>query len=296
MKRVEIATNFAWVLNFLAAFGIFLFAFVFVIFPPNPKKTEYAAAAKKMPPPVKAEGPVDRGRFAPVWGTKLGDVTVPPPTPGVTGFETKVEIAGVMKMTDRKKSLAFVNILSGGEQQRVREGDSVLGVKVKEIRSVSVVFDLGGKDIEIFTKRAAMNSKAPTPNRGTDSPSAPGEFRTKKVGESENRIDWEVDPREIDFVTKNADGLLGQLKLRPYAPEGGEMGGLMVDEITPGSFAAERGFLKGDVVRAVDGQALTSVEEIKKFANSEEIAKKGSISISIERSGRKIDLVYSVGK
>ncbi|MBI2920414.1 MAG: PDZ domain-containing protein [Planctomycetes bacterium] len=297
MKRLALATNLTWGLNFVAAFGIFLFAFVFILFPPRRPKSEYAKLEKSSRPPAKKEEVLDRGRFAPVWAQRLGDVTVKA-TAGPSGLETKVEVAGVMKATERKKSLAFVNILSGGEQQRVKEGDSVLGARVKEIRSASVVFDDGGKEIELFTKRAALNMKVvpgKKPVEGSKG-TAPGDFKTKKTGETAERVDWELDARELDYATKNLDTLLGQVKLRPYAVEGGEMAGLAIDEVTPGSLAAERGFLNGDVVKAVDGQVLASVEDLKKMASAPGMEEKDSITITVERSGRKIEMVFKVTK
>ncbi len=297
MKRIPLATNITWGLNFIAAFGIFLFAFVYILFPPPRHASGYPAMIKKLErPPTKVEGPVDRGKFAPMWAARLGDVTVKA-TAGPSGLETKVEVAGVMKVTERKRSLAFINILSGGDQQRVKEGDSVLGARVKEIRSASVVFDDGGKDLEIFTKRAALTMKGVTPKgpKPAKDPSTPGEFKTKKVGETADRADWELDARELDFVAGNADSILGQVKLRPYANEGGEIAGLVLDDVSPGSFAAERGFLKGDVVKTVDGQTLTSIDDIKKLADAPDVEKKGSITISVERAGRKIDMVFKIG-
>jgi type II secretory pathway component PulC len=294
MKRIALATNLTWGLNFIAAFGIFLFAFVYILFPPHKPPSGYAGQVKKYErPPAKIEGPVDRGKFAPMWAARLGDVTVKA-TAGPSGLETKVEVAGVMRTPERKKSLAFINILSGGEQQRVKEGDSVLGARVKEIRAASVVFDDGGKDLEIFTKRAALTMKGSTPKvpKGTKDPSNPGEFKTKKTGETADRVDWDVDEREFKFLEENVDNVLGQVKLRPYAPEGGEIGGLVIDDMSPGSFASERGFLKGDVVKAVDGQKLTSLEDVKKMASAAGADKKGSISITVERSGRTIEMVF----
>ena len=297
MKRLVLATNLTWGLNFVAAFGIFLFAFVFILFPPRRPKSEYAKLEKSSRPPAKKEEVLDRGRFAPVWAQRLGDVTVKA-TAGPSGLETKVEVAGVMKAVERKKSLAFINILSGGEQQRVKEGDSVLGARVKEIRSASVVFDDGGKEIEIFTKRAAMNMKV-VPGKKPDEASkgtGPGDFKTKKTGETADRVDWDLDARELDYAQKNLDALLGQVKLRPYAVEGGEMAGLAIEEVTPGSLAAERGFLKGDVVKAVDGQVLASVDDLKKLASAPGMESKESISITVERSGRKIEMVFKVAR
>ena len=134
MKRVSIATNFVWGLNFCAAFGIFLFAFVYILFPPHKVLAGYQAQVTKFTrAAAKVEGPVDRGKFAPMWATRMGDVTVKPVGTGPSGLETKVEVAGVMKVSERKRSLAFINILSGGEQQRVKEGESVLGARVKGI-------------------------------------------------------------------------------------------------------------------------------------------------------------------
>jgi type II secretory pathway component PulC len=294
MKQIVIATNGVWGLNFLAAFGIFLFAFIFLLFPPRRAKSDYAAQVAKTPPPKADDKPPDRGKFAPAWAAKLGDVTAKP-VAGPSGLETKVEVAGVMRMTERKKSLAFINIM-GGEQQRVKEGDSVLGAKVVEIRTTSVVFDDGGKPIELFTKRAALNMKmkGPSTNAGKKDPSAPGEFTTKKVNETADKVEWEIDPREIDFVDANAEAILASMKLRPFAVEGGEFNGLMIDDLTPGSFGAERGFLKGDVVKEVNGAKIASIEDVKKLAEADAAKGKDTITIKIERAGRSVDFVFKV--
>lgn len=298
MKRIVLATNLVWGLNFLAAFGIFLFAFVFILFPPQQPASEYAKWEKKSRPPKPKEEVIDRGKFAPAWAARLGDVTKKE-VAGPSGLETKVEVAGVMKMADRKKSLAFINILGGAEQQRVKEGDTVLGAKVKEIRTASVVFDDGGRELELFTKRAALSMKK-TPvkpvNGGDKQPTGPGDFSTKKVNEAADRVDWELDAREIDYVDANAEQILAQVKLSPYAVEGGEMAGMVIDEVTPGSFAAERGFLKGDIVKSVNGKTLNSLEDIRKMAETDEAKGKDTITIAVERAGRKIDMVFKVKK
>jgi serine protease Do len=71
-------------------------------------------------------------------------------------------------------------------------------------------------------------------------------------------------------TSSSADERTAGLVVEPLTPQRarqmglGDDGGLMVTDVDPGGPAAEAGIRSGDVIRQVDGQALTSADDLRR--------------------------------
>ncbi|MGM7668756.1 S1C family serine protease [Microbacterium sp. A93] len=77
-------------------------------------------------------------------------------------------------------------------------------------------------------------------------------------------VEQVVSGEETDTVSIGVDGALGVV----VRSEGGQA---VIIEVTPGSSAEQLGLREGDVVRAVDGQAVTSATELSEIVNDHNV-------------------------
>jgi type II secretory pathway component PulC len=77
----------------------------------------------------------------------------------------------------------------------------------------------------------------------------------------------------------------------PHVVEG-SLDGYRCTEISPGSYYERAGLRNGDVIRKIDGEALTdpllALEKLGRLSS----AKHGKVALRIERDGHEIDQVY----
>lgn len=66
---------------------------------------------------------------------------------------------------------------------------------------------------------------------------------------------------------------------------GGKVGGITISPGGPGDMMLQAGLLPGDVVTAVNGQPVNSIEMV-----TSQLSKGGSVSLQVERAGRTISL------
>lgn len=66
---------------------------------------------------------------------------------------------------------------------------------------------------------------------------------------------------------------------------GGKVGGITIGQGGPGDMMLQAGLLPGDVVTAVNGQPVNSIETV-----TSQLSKGGSVSLQVQRAGRTISL------
>ncbi len=119
-------------------------------------------------------------------------------------------------------------------------------------------------------------------------PAAPESFKSRLLASADNRQVWGMDPNEIDWIEAHRDRILdGNLTLSSHPG-----GGVRIDQVAPGSLPAARGLQAGDIVRDLNGQPLSKVDDIRTFFRDPAFRQQSGLRITIERAGKPLVLEY----
>ncbi|HEX7900406.1 MAG TPA: PDZ domain-containing protein [Planctomycetota bacterium] len=114
------------------------------------------------------------------------------------------------------------------------------------------------------------------------------QFKSRLLASADSRQVWGLDPAEIDWASQNADRIMdSDFQVSPNAG-----GGIRIEGVTPGSIGAARGMLAGDVVRDVNGQALTSIADLRTLMNNPAFKNQNGLRVTVERAGKPVVLEY----
>ena len=81
------------------------------------------------------------------------------------------------------------------------------------------------------------------------------------------------------------------MQIQPFN-EGTDPGGFKIGKVKPGSIFAKMGLRTGDIIKGVNGEAITSAEQANDFYNS--LLDGGNITLEVKRSGRTQKLQVEV--
>jgi general secretion pathway protein C len=165
----------------------------------------------------------------------------------------------------------------GGEQNLYRAGDAIQEATVKLILRGKVVLNIGGKD-EIL-EMEEFPSAAKTRTRPGRRP-APRRVSSQRIP---------LKRSEVENATKNINQLLENVQVRPHF-ENGQPKGLRLSRIKPNSIFRKMGLINGDVLTAVDGEPIVSVEN--SLSLYERLRSSDDVKIEIKRRGRIRTIEY----
>ena len=177
-------------------------------------------------------------------------------------------LLGTVAAADPDHAWATIEDLDERKTLVVRVNDDVKrNAKVERIERRRVILRENGKLRELALsekdgaslarpKRAA--ARAPTRNRRRSTArnrSAPAE-RVRKL--AENR--YEVPREELEKTVRNPTALFSQAQIQPRYTDG-EMVGMQINSIKPGSLFEEIGIQSGDTITELNGISINSPEE-----------------------------------
>jgi hypothetical protein len=201
------------------------------------------------------------------------------------------------------------------DASEVSGGDRALAT-VLEITDKAVTFDYaGGKvliNVDLVSDNETATAAAPREGVGAKNtatkptanlapakldnsalPSGEGkDFKSQIDPQNPNR--WFIDPVEKQYALDNEEKLLGEVKLRPYQLADGKVGGIIVDDVQPGSIANKRGLMVGDVVKQVNGQPVDSMRTAQSFFRDPAIRASNRVVVVIDRAGREMTMEFVV--
>jgi len=122
-------------------------------------------------------------------------------------------------------------------QKLYKTGDTVGAGILTKIMKQKVVIHINGKDETLMLSSVACSEDG----------------KDKKVT---------IARSELDTALKNANSLISQISFKPYAFDDGT-GGLLAEDIVPGSLFERAGFKNGDVIREING---TRIENQRRLA------------------------------
>lgn len=183
--------------------------------------------------------------------------TAPPPAAEETLEATRLplRLLGTAASPDEASSWAAVEDLETRKHQVVRVHDPLKSAKVIRIERRRIVLENGSRREELALEeespqggavRAAFTPATPAPDLGT---------RAQKL--SENRFALSRD--EIQNAARNPAALFQQARILPKY-ENGQMVGVQLNAIKPGSMFEQVGLRSGDTITSFNGVSIDNPE------------------------------------
>jgi type II secretion system protein C len=283
MKRVLILTTNAALgvlCCFILAWGIINPVIDAMLAPDVPEADPGAASA--------AVSPRDRTDRQIVLTRNLFNVSTLSPDPVVSEEDeyekTKLplRLLGTAAAADRALSWAAIEDLETKQHLVVRlEQEIKGGARVLKIERRRIVLQNGGRREELALEGEAGAPAPPTAQRSR--PQARGNLERL----AQNR--FAVDKNEVQNLATNPSALFSQARILPKY-EGGQMIGVQVSAIKPGSLFEQAGLQNGETITEINGQPVSGPEGAPKLF--QDLTQGGSIQLRVraaDGTSRNID-------
>ncbi len=174
-------------------------------------------------------------------------------------------------------------IQEGGKRTQAlyKEGDTVQNATITKILRGKVILRVGDKN-QILTMGDKKKKSASQRSRGrqvlarTPPRSAPGTTVT---------LDRSIVAKSLENISE----LISQVRVRPHY-KNGQADGLMLSQVRPNTLVTKMGLRNGDVIQSVNGEPITSPDDIVDLY--EELRSGSSMSLEITRRGKNKTLTY----
>jgi len=209
--------------------------------------------------------------------------------------QLNLTLKGVLAHDNSTRKLAL--IARGNQKEEVyRVGDTIEGAEILDIRSRRVLIRRNGitesinLDVNIAQTRNSGDVAPPAINRGTVQGSSG--FRSERSGIRRISDNERVVPQAtLRQQLQNLPQLLTQAKAVPHT-ENGQQTGFRVVEIQDGSVFHDLGLEREDVIRAVNGTPLRTIDDALKAYSNLKSAR--SFQLDLLRRGRPLTIDFSV--
>ena len=217
------------------------------------------------------------------------------PGPGEKCEESKASVALLATMVAEPSEWSVAVLKEDGNDRLAREGISVDDKLIVSIQRNRIVLTgtRGFECVELGAGkrrrgRKSSRSSRPRPSAAqTKSKNDKVKAGVKKVGKNTYEIDREMLNEQLDDLS----ALSRQARVIPHYREGKPQGFKLVG-VRPGSLYSHIGVRSGDVLKAVNGEEITSptkaLELYEKLKNSD------NVTVDVERRGRKQTLEYMI--
>ncbi len=184
---------------------------------------------------------------------------------------------------DRDNSYAIIEDEKDRQQKLYKIGDTIQNATVKMILRKKVVLSLLGKDeileMEKMDERSSSTTRAIAQRPTTATPAT----------RSRRRIS--LSRNQVDSAMNNITELMGQINIQPHS-ENGQSDGMILSNIKPNSIFRRMGLRNGDILTAIDGRPITTVDQALKLY--EDLKSSDSANVEIKRRGRPTAIEYSI--
>ena len=190
------------------------------------------------------------------------------------------------------KDMTVVAVTYKGKSRVVGKGESVSGYVLQGAGRNFALFSRGGKTYKVFLEKSNNKStiqEITVHSSGSDSSSSDD---SQKVGEIVDLGDRKlVDRTLVNHYKKHLDEIGKNIGITEIK-KGGALNGFKVTFIRRGSDFAKLGLKRDDVIKAINGQAVTS------YKAAMDIYKKvddmDSLTLKIERKNEEMELEYEI--
>lgn len=199
--------------------------------------------------------------------------------------ELKLKLWGTIA-GDAEKSFAIIEDESKREQNVYKINDTVQNATLKMILTDKVVLSVSGKDEVLQLQKRSSGSSSTT--SGSSSSLRTASSSSSSSATTTTRIS--LRRAQVNSAMENLTDLMTQITIKPYNEDGVE--GLSLSNIKANSLFRRMGLRNGDVLVAVEGQALTSVDQA--YQLYENLKSSDSASVEINRRGRSRVIQYRI--
>ena len=180
---------------------------------------------------------------------------------------------------DRQNAVAVIQETAKRTQSLYKEGDTIQNATIIKILRGKVILRVGDKN-QILTME----------EQSTSSQQRPGVSRSiRPTGLSEPGTTITLDRSMVTKSLEDMNELISQVRVRPHYKDG-KADGLMLSQVRPNSIFTKMGLRNGDIIQGVDGEPITSPDEIMDLY--EELKTGSSVSVQIGRRGQEKTLNY----
>jgi general secretion pathway protein C len=183
---------------------------------------------------------------------------------------------------DSQSASAVIQEKAKRTQSLYKEGDAVQNATIVKILRGKVILRVGDKN-QILT----MEEKS-TSSKRTSSASAGR--RPSGRAPSQPGTGITLDRSMVTKSLENINELISQVRVRPHYKDG-KADGLMLSQVRPNTLVTKMGLRNGDIIKRVNGEDITSPDDIMGFY--EELKSGSSVSLEINRRGKDKTLTYS---
>lgn len=212
-----------------------------------------------------------------LFGARLaGEQGEAPPSPeDLVAVETKLPLELLGTVASEIESLSNAAIMDRGSRkhQVVFVGDTLEGhpqVEVVGIRRATVFLQNGAKRERLDLHEEGEQARSPTPPRARSRRTA---ARSKADSRRRNSIADRIEQLQKQAGGRTTASLYSQARIVPEWSEG-EMVGVRLNQVKPGSLYEKLGIESGDVITALNGIAIDSPQAssrlLSEFTQAEE--------------------------
>ena len=188
---------------------------------------------------------------------------------------------------DTENSFAYIEDTKEKKQKLFKIGDMIQeNVKLSMIMKDRVVLSVSGKEENLLLQERSAGSTATASRSSSSSASR----TTSSSSTRRSTVSISLSRSQVNNALENLTELAGQINIQPYSEDGTE--GLKLSSIKPNSIFRRMGLRNGDVLTAVDGSQLTSVDQAYKLY--EDLKSSDTASVDILRNGRERTYQYRI--
>jgi general secretion pathway protein C len=189
-----------------------------------------------------------------------------------------LKLWGTVTLQDAENDYAVIEDKKGRRQQLYRVGDVIQNAVVKGILRKKVVLRVNGKD-EVLTMEETLEAGE---TGGAQPAGPPPELAARETV---------VDRETVSEAMANIGELMRQVRVRPYF-EDGQPAGLSLTGLRPDSLFRKFGIRSGDVLQAVEGEPIRSVEDVVNLY--QKLSEMEGVTVQIKRRGQVQDLRFQI--
>jgi len=191
-----------------------------------------------------------------------------------------LKLVGTVVGNIPEDSSAIIEDLSTRKQEVYHEGDEVKQARIKRILRHNVIINTGTRDMVLTMEPEESKGKTAAPERRVRTrqpPTAAGTIRLER--------------EEVETYLADLNQLMQEVRIRPFM-EGKQPAGFLISNIKSGSLFAKLGLRNGDVIKGINGEAITSPDQAIELYES--LMEGGEVDLEIKRGRRSQNLRYEI--
>ncbi len=201
--------------------------------------------------------------------------------PGAGGYLLVGTIAG-----PGGNSWAVLHEKGTRKQQVFRVRGNIDGGKILKVSRKQILIERNGKQETLSLSEEEARPLPPVKEPLPPSPASKGEVVRKL---SANR--FLVNREDVNAAVGDINQFMTQARLRPHF-EMGKPAGYAVSEVVPGSLMEKLGLRNNDIIKKVNGLAVTQPEEVMQAYA--QLQRDSNIEVEVERGGRSEIFRYEI--